>query len=429
MRLLGLDITRAKNISLAEPQKRVQKPVLGIKAAEKKIGGYLDDKYEKPSTLEWEDLKIIRQYPTVKIALWFFSMVMQKGFGDYLHADPTIQQFVRDNMERIHFRKYLKKILSYRWVGASLTEMIWEYIDGKWQVVELVGLHPETWFDSGLPKSSWDPILQSDGGMKPVEIPQNKVIILRNDGDYVEDGSILDGAVKTYWESAIANYASWSITVDQYARPKTEVIHDSQTGLHGANELQGDLEEENDEYYAELTKKIHEATCYHHGDDVEIKYQTIPKAPGDIFLQKLHYDDKMIMRSMLLPNLLLEGSDMGAGSRALGETHYKFFWDYAQAEMNMFGDSMKDQFIRPLLDYNFPNIKDYGKFNIDDIEVKDYAMWKEIFLGLTNMGVLAPSVNQAHRKLMLDYFNLLNGQVDITELLDNSIIPPDDQQI
>jgi hypothetical protein len=38
-------------------------------------------------------------------------------------------------------------------------------------------------------------------------------------------------------------------------------------------------------------------------------------------------DDAMILRGILLPPLLIQGSDGGGESRALGETHYKFFWD------------------------------------------------------------------------------------------------------
>jgi hypothetical protein len=65
-----------------------------------------------------------------------------------------------------------------------------------------------------------------------------------------------------------------------------------------------------------------------------------------------------------------------------------------------------------LLQFNFPlDDNDYGHFNLDDLQEKDYAAWMNIFLQLTNAGYLNP-MNQWHVKKVLEYLNLLDNEID-----------------
>jgi hypothetical protein len=141
----------------------------------------------------------MRKDPTIKIALWFYSTIILSGFGDYTHPDEEVQKFVRENMERINLNRKLTKMLSFRWIGASVSEIVWDYIDGKYQITDLVYLRPESWYDKGLPLSEVDPIIQVGKDSVKINVPQNKCIILRNFGDHQTDNSILDGDVMKYW--------------------------------------------------------------------------------------------------------------------------------------------------------------------------------------------------------------------------------------
>jgi len=409
---------------MSNNKKKQNNPDKKIYAAERQTGGYIEDQYKKTSSVTLANILAMREEPTIKIGIWFYNTILKGGLSDYIHPNDEIQQFVRENLERIQLKEKLNKILSYHWVGASISEMVWEYLDTKWQFTDLIYLRPESWYSKGLPLKEKDPIIQVVSGMFENNIPRNKCLIIRNSDDY-EESSILDGTVYVHWDRKRKTYMDWSNALEQYAKPKTRVIYQQGSGLYGPDGTPMD-EKKEAEFYAQKAEEFRTATSYAHDDGLQVEAVAAPAGMGSNFLDKLTYDDAMILRSMLLPPLLAQGSDGGAGSRAMGETHYKIFWDYIQSEMERVSTTLCSQLIRPLIDYNFDGVTDYGHFNVDDVGTKDYSMWKDIFIGLTNMGVLSPSVNKTHRKKMLEFFNLLDGMTDVTEMLNNSIIPQEE---
>lgn len=404
-------------------KKKQNNPDKKIYAAERQTGGYIEDQYKKTSSITLENILAMREEPTIKIGIWFYNTIIQAGLAEYIHPNDEIQQFVRENLERCKLQARLNKLLSYHWIGASISEMVWEYLDGKWQLVDLVYLRPESWYNKGLPIKEGNPILQKAGETE-ASIPYNKCLILRNCDDY-EESSILDGTVYVHWDRKRKTYMDWSNALEQYAKPKTRVVYQQGSGLYGPDGKPMD-EKKEAEFYAQKAEEFRTSTSYAHDDGIQVEAVAAPTSMGTNFKDKLSYDDAMILRGMLLPPLLIQGSDGGGGSRALGETHYKFFWDYMTSEMGRIANDICTQMVRPLINYNFDSIKEFGHFNVDDVGTKDYAMWKDIFLGLVNMGVLAPSVNKTHRKKVLEFFNLLDGIVDISDMLDNSLVPQEE---
>jgi hypothetical protein len=77
---------------------------------------------------------------------------------------------------------------------------------------------------------------------------------------------------------------------------------------------------------------------------------------------------------------------------------------------------------------------DYGRFNLNDLEEKDYAMWMNIFTQLTAQGYLNP-YNQLHVKKVLDFLDLLDDEINIMDpteaqknnqsMLNNTFTPAD----
>jgi hypothetical protein len=394
-----------------------------IYAAERLAGGYLDGEYKKTSSITLENLLEMREEPTIKMGIWFYNAIVKGAISEYIHPDDNIQEFVKTTLESIQFKSKLSKILSYRWVGATASEIIWESIEGKWNITDLVYLRPETWYKKGLPVSPTDPIIQEvEGG--DIEIPVEKCMIIRNNSE-TDESSILDGTVYTHWERKRRTYLDWSNALEQYAMPKTRIIYPQGTGLYGPDGKPMD-EKKEAEYYAQQAEMYRTSTSYAHDEGIDVQTVAGPGTIGSAFREKLDYDDTMILRGMLLPPLLAQGSDGGVGSRALGETHYKFFWDYMKAEIERIAEEIVSQLIRPLITYNFDNTKEYGHFNLDDIGTKDYTAWKDIFMTLVNIGVLAPSVNKIHRKRILEFFNLIDGELSSKEMLNNSLIPQED---
>ncbi|MDD4029659.1 MAG: hypothetical protein PHX86_08155, partial [Caldisericia bacterium] len=132
-------------------KKKQNNPDKKIYAAERQTGGYIEDQYKKTSSITLENILAMREEPTIKIGIWFYNTIIQAGLAEYIHPNDEIQQFVRENLERCRLQARLNKLLSYHWIGASISEMVWEYLDGKWQLVDLVYLRPESWYNKGLP--------------------------------------------------------------------------------------------------------------------------------------------------------------------------------------------------------------------------------------------------------------------------------------
>ena len=116
--------------------------------------------YSKTSKLTLKELDDMKRDPTIKMGLFIVNVLLRSRFRSYMHKNPEIQTFVRQNLSKIKFRKHFNKMMTYRWVGASITEMCWDYVDGKVELVKLLPYWPDTWFTKGVPKDDKTPVIQ-----------------------------------------------------------------------------------------------------------------------------------------------------------------------------------------------------------------------------------------------------------------------------
>jgi len=390
--------------------------------------------YSKTSQLTLDELEEMKKDPTIKMGLFVVNMLLLSRFRSYVHKNPEIQAFVRQNLSKVKFRKQLKKMLTYRWVGASITEMCWDYVDGKVELTKLLPYWPDTWFTKGVPKDDKTPVIQKVN-MTDKEIPREKVIILQNHDEFGENGSILDGSVYDFWESKYNNLRKWDDALDRFGSPAVHgkinnegfsTLKERNVGVNNTAPRQSATDE-----LADLLKTFRTNKVLATDGSVDVNFVTTPTI-GDNYQIKIQYDDKMIMRAMMIPSLLID-SDMKNGSYALSESQFNYFWLLMEGELNAINDELIDQMIRPLLQFNFPlNDNDYGHFNLDDLQEKDYAVWMNIFLQLTNAGYLNP-LNQWHVKKVLEYLNLLDNEIDPDDttvaqennekMLNNTLLP------
>jgi hypothetical protein len=350
-----------------------------------------------------------------------------------MHKNPEIQAFVRQNLSRVKFRKQFKKMMTYRWVGASITEIVWEYFEGKVQLAKLITYWPDTWFDKGVPKDEVTPVIQKVA-MLDKPIPQEKLIILQNHDEFGENGSILDGSVYDFWESKYNNLRKWDDALDRFGSP---AIHGT-VNSEGFSTLKENAGGPNTTFRKSATDELAELLAGYRKNkvlatdsSVDVDFVTTP-AIGENYQTKIQYDDKMIMRAMMIPALLVD-SDMKSGSYALSESQFNYFWLLMEGELNALNDEIIEQLVRPLLEFNFPlEDNDYGNFNLDDLQEKDYSTWMTIFMQLTNAGYLNP-LNQWHVKKVLEYLNLLDNEIDPDDatvakegnekMLNNTLLP------
>lgn len=371
--------------------------------------------YKLTSALSFEQLDDIRRDPTVKLALLTPSMIIRSRIKSYTHPDPEIELFIRENLVKVKFRKALRKMMAYRWQGGSIHEMVWEPgDDGKIWLKELALIHPRTWFGLGLPKEGKD-VIQEAGNEKKT-IPRYKCIILENDDEFTEGGSILDTTVFNHWQSKYNNLKKWDAALDLFGSPgligwlKNTGDISTITGNLGKGDGTDPKQVAVNRMVQTLAKfKTSRAAAF--SDDITLEKIQISQV-GDNYLVKIAYDDKMMCRSMLMPSLIISNDDK-TGSYATANTHLDFFMLMLQSEMEKLTSELIDQMIRPLIMFNFKTLE-YGKFNIDDIAEKDYMVWANILTQLTVHGYLTPE-NKAHVRKVLMMLNLLDDELNTSD--------------
>ena len=418
---------------LERAKRQYLKFVGGSSIGSSSTSGWVNSNYAKPSELTLEQIKEVSKDPTVKLALLTPTMMIRSRMKAYVHPDNEIQTFVRENLAKIQFRKTFKKMMQYRPFGASVTEMVWRYNNGRIELSELVFLDKSTWFNNGIPKDKETPIKQSVKG-KSEDIPQDKCVILQYRNEFGEAGGIIDSTVYNHWQSKYNNLRKWDSALDLFGAPgligwlkaTSEIEH-----LTGKNPTNSKAKNTSALELAKVLSAFRSDKAAAFTDDIAIEKMQITNV-GDNFLTKIAYDDKMICRSMLVPSLLIANDD-STGSYATAKTHMDYFMMSLQSELDALSEELVDQMIRPLILMNF-NTNDYGRFNRDDLDEKDYAMWMNIFTQLTAQGYLNP-YNQMHVKKVLDFLDLLDDEINIMDpteaqknnqsMLNNTLSPGD----
>ena len=113
-----------------------------------------------------------------------------------------------------------------------------------------------------------------------------------------------------------------------------------------------------------------------------------PKHPiGPDF--KLHEDqrNKLILRALLIPALLMEPTDIG--SFALGSKHFELYLRATRREACAFQRVLLRQLIGPLLRWNFGPSVPIGSFVAQEMDEEELKLWADILYSLTQSGYLS----------------------------------------
>ena len=152
-----------------------------------KTAGVYSIGVSRPSKLNYKILKALRQEATIKISLLVPELITRTRIKNYVNETyPEIQKFIRDNLNHIKFKKIMRQLFTYRWVGASIGELVYEYREGKVSLKDIIVLHPDTWFTYGIKENE----IQQIGGNT---IPREKCIININEDEFGQGASILEG--------------------------------------------------------------------------------------------------------------------------------------------------------------------------------------------------------------------------------------------
>lgn len=415
---------------------------------------------QNPSTVSVETFKrMIDTDETVGAGIDFLILCLIARFGEYKHPNKKIEAFVRKAIIEMDgsFHENLDEMFSAEWAGFSVTEIVWKFVkdfDGfsAWVPKKLVTYQPLT-IAFAVDQSGEvlaDGIFQYqryygqnngylanslDDGFRPdfyaargdfahpirigtnlaynvIQINRDKVVHLKSSstGKFGNPygRSILRRCYKS-WVSKDAALKMWIIAMDRkaspllvgYAPPNETVGYDGAgnvtRGIRADVALSMTLQNIRNESAVVLPGKK--------GENYDLEtIQT--QADMSVFKDHVEYDNKAIMRGLLIPPLILGGD--GGGSFALGDAHRQIFQQVVDGKLKPYKSSIIDQLIRPMIQYNFGQDdwrEGFGDFGVDEFDPDVMEKLSSIYQTLTTNGYMSPS-NQMDMDLVTEKFNL-----------------------
>lgn len=397
---------------------------------------------------------------TVGSGIDLMNLCMMARFGDYKHKSPEVTQMVKRALDRMEgsWHENLDDMFSAEWAGFSMTEQVWDFVndfDGvpafvpkklvtypPLTIVFSVDRHGElhengihqyqryhnTFFNSyaygirGNDLDGFRPDLFSSIGDLPypvrisadlsyltVHMSRQKCIHLRSSstGKFKNPygRSILRRAYKN-WVCKDAFIKMWLVAADRkgtplivgYVAPNDTVSEgqfDHATGrvTGGAKPIRADVA------LANTLRTIHNSSFIvvpgKKGETAEIDSVDVT---GDlnVFDQGTEYFNKMIMRSLLIPPMMLGGD--GGGSYALATEHAKLMNRVIDGKLKPYKQGIIDQFVQKIIRYNFPESvwkKDgFGEFTLEEFDVEVMEKLSNIYGQLTTGQWMTPEDQQ-----------------------------------
>lgn len=416
-----------------------------------------------PSTISVETFKrMIDTDETVGAGIDFLVLCLIARFGEYKHKNKKIERLVRKALKEMDgsFHENLDEMFSAEWAGFSVTEIVWKFVrdfDGgvcAYVPKKLVTYQPLTLAfavdQSGdlLPQGIFQYQRQygqqnqyfnsfMDDGFRPdfyasrgdfphpirinatttynaIPIDRDKVIHLKSSstGKFGNPygRSILRRIYKA-WVSKDTALKLWIIAMDRKATPLL-VGYAPPNETVGAADSFGNVTRgmRADVAMAGTLKNIHNESSIvlpgKKGEEYDLE-AIQSQADMSVFQQHVEYQNKAIMRGLLIPPLILGGD--GGGSFALGDAHRQIFQQVVDGKLKPYKQSILDQLITPLVNYNFTQDEvgndGYGDFAVEEFDPDVMEKLANIYQTLTTNGYMSPQ-NQTDMDTISEKFNL-----------------------
>ena len=417
---------------------------------------------QNPSTVSVETFKrMIDTDETVGAGIDFLVLCLIARFGEYKHKNKKIEAFVRKAIKEMDgsFHENLDEMFSAEWAGFSVTEIVWKFVrnfDGAsaWVPKKLVTYQPLT-IVFAVDRSGevlQDGIYQyqryygqngnylneiQDDGFRPdfyasigdfahpirmganlsynvIQINKDKVIHLKSSstGKFGNPygRSILRRCYKS-WVAKDAALKLWIVAMDRKASPLL-------VGFAPPNETVGTMDDfgnvtrgaRADAVMARMLANVRNESALvfpgkkgEHFDLESIQTQ----ADMNVFKDHIEYDNKAIMRGLLIPPLILGGD--GGGSFALGDAHRQIFQQVVDGKLKVYKQGILEQLIRPMIEYNFGRHAweqdGFGDFVVEEFDPDVMQKLASIYQTLTTEGYMSPE-NQKDVDMICEKFNL-----------------------
>jgi hypothetical protein len=446
---------KAELVSRYDELSRLEKEQVQMGTSIPQLYGSLSRFVANPSTVSVETCKrMIDTDETIGSGIDFMNLAMIARFGEYKHPVHEIQEFVRLVLGRMEgsWHETLAEMLSAEWAGFSVSEQVWDYksdFDGIPAFIpsKLVTYPPltmvfavdrhgallddgiyqyqryhNTFFNSyvyGIRQGELDgfrPDLFASIGDFPypiriaadltyltVKIPRHKVVHLRSSvtGNFRNPygRSLLRRAYKS-WVCKDAFLKMWVVAADRKGTPLVVgFAAPNDTVLEGSSRERdpGTVNpQRSDVAMANIFKTIHNSSFVvlpgKKGETYDVEAIQV-QGDMNVFKDGIDHFDRALMRSLLIPPLVMSGGD-GAGSYALGQEHHKIFGRTVDGKLKSYKQGILDQFVQKIIAYNFPK-KTWDKHGLGDFVLEEFdpevmERLGNVYRTLTETGYMSP---------------------------------------
>lgn len=296
--------------------------------------------------------------------------------------DKIAAKELEDNLRAIGFDQVRQQLLDAVFYGFCFAEKVWENSGTSWLYRKLKPLHPGSIRIHLQKNGDFNGAEQNSFGYYhvdyPITITPAKSFLYTHQeryGNFYGESHMKSSYPFWYVKKVLRKYRQ--IALERVARP---IIKGNQTDPNG--DLPS-LKEQLRDVYA----KYYIACPY--GTDVSIL------APPNFeaqYEQALAYEDTMIARGMLVPDLLVTNSSTGA--YALSKTHAAFFVLAEEAIQSEFASYIDKYLLAPWIGYNvgFNRVdKIAAKIKFEPISEEDKAAIATVLNVLLTHGAIQPN--------------------------------------
>lgn len=326
--------------------------------------------------MEEKDPHLYSQLQTRKTAVTGLDFEVIPFDGDD-ETDKTIAEFVAAELESIEsFEDVMMDLLDAIGKGIAISEIIWDYEDGKTVVSDIKWCHQKRFF--------WD----NDDRFKIITrahpagliVPDNKFIVHRYKArsGHASRGGVLRVVA---WMYLFKNYVlkDWVSFCEVFGMPL-------RLGKYNPSASEADK--------AALIEALIQIGTDAAGiipDGTEIEFKEAAKVTSiDVYETLARYCDEQMSKAILGQTLT---SDAGKGSYAQSKTHNEVRHDLTVADCKALAATLRRDLIRPLVLFNFGETKRIPYIRFDSEEAADLNETVDMYKKLSDIGLKIPTAH------------------------------------
>lgn len=340
--------------------------------------------------------------PPIKAAVKTIILIALSYLGDYVHSDAVIEQWMRQNFERMNgsLRLSVVQLLSAIYMGYSASEIALRVQGIDWVLDSLLILPPERWHFRGRLGDIEDVFYRS--GLGDIAIAYDRVLHLVHNPEFAFGNPYGVSDLK----AARAAYQAWLVLVAELLVAGKRQATPLLVGYYDPTVPEVPLLDElgqpvynpdGSQVMVSAAKQIADALSQVENKTALVtslrhKVDAIARSEGyQIYFEGLRYLHKLMYLALCFPETALEVNAGSGGDSNLAKQQLGLLRGNYVSLMDQVKDQLIDQLVRPLIILNFGVQDNYGQFETPQGGDEDRLALVESLLNTAASGVLSPN--------------------------------------